>query len=1095
MRKYTILAVITFLFASIAVVALAKEANYIGRYTYIDGRVDTLRGEADSPVPAVIGDKICEGDTIRAKSYSKAEITFNDNSLLRLAPNTRVLVEEYTLDVDSKRENASLKLFRGKIRTIVSKTKGPTNFNIETPNASGDIKGSDIFTIYQGGKTSVLVNHGSIYTSSLLYPDNIIKVNKGDLLSIPHGQLPADPRKYLEAEMKLHSKDTDPPIERMIERKDLTVMTGWIVKLSGNVMILEKDGADWRHAALNASLDEGDEVKTGDDGIVEIRLENGNVIYLNPNSVVTLRKMRLDPKTGDYENFLDAKFGKLKVVVDKLKGKSKFEVKTPTAVCGIRGTIMYLDILPELTRAHYEGGAGVVESLISGMKKLLDAGQNTRADVQGSVSDPVFTTDLERSQFDDMWVSYGGVDGYSSPQDNTGEGGGLEVVGDLGNTGTDTTDDTHRPFSDVPFQDRRPLKVPVPPADAALRGVFTGRFGYFDNDGVFEYDMDKKSGLEGMLVDYTDPETWVRPVVMTLGGIYQNPNDLRLWAGDVAGDTINDTSFLGRIVGYFKNSWDGIFAVVHVGPANTQGLRSAGIAIGRFLNGNNEQPDPDVNAGFLFGKSRIALDIPFEDDMVISPGDIIDSFQNPDRMMVNLVSSAESDVIFGGRLTLDVFEITGEGSREYWDLWEAKPFFFYDSDGYEEWTVMVTNDADIADGDEYPREGSEDSLFYLSMNGHDTLGPNSGDLRVDVAGFGFTDFDYESGFGYRELGTIFGTLFGGYAGDEVEIFRGVGLGLSTNDIISGFADGWYSNPHDAMVLAGEGSGAFMMDGEPSGAISVDNLFGGKVEFDFTPGALDNEDTPEAMPLGAWVLSARGTYEEPTSEDWHLVLRGGGYEGLFAPDTERELEPGLVWLGTLDGEADDAGNLIGGFSGFWFSEDGAGVARSGFDDFVGTYVEGEAFTWEVVGGGQWVEVTDLIDLDALEIDLMEFVSFPVTEVHSAILSGGTGSFIDATGTLSNIIMNIRSYQNEIGNPWFTHITGDYDGDITNDWRAIWDNSDTELYVSNTELGEDGSMQVDIGVVHNGIVVSGPGGGSCGEGKLELLGVLLPSGTLD
>lgn len=48
--------------------------------------------------------------------------------------------------------------------------------------------------------------------------------------------------------------------------------------------------------------------------------------------------MEEDPLTKDKTTLIDLALGKLLVKVEALKGSSKFEVRTPTAQTGVRGT-------------------------------------------------------------------------------------------------------------------------------------------------------------------------------------------------------------------------------------------------------------------------------------------------------------------------------------------------------------------------------------------------------------------------------------------------------------------------------------------------------------------------------------------------------------------------------------------------------------------------------------------------------------------------------------------------------------------------------------------------------------------------------------
>ncbi|MEW6675024.1 MAG: hypothetical protein AB1348_03245 [Nitrospirota bacterium] len=62
------------LFLIIPAIALAQTPA--GKFTYIEGKVDVLRPPAIRAVPVKLGDPVFVSDIIRAKSKSKAEITF-----------------------------------------------------------------------------------------------------------------------------------------------------------------------------------------------------------------------------------------------------------------------------------------------------------------------------------------------------------------------------------------------------------------------------------------------------------------------------------------------------------------------------------------------------------------------------------------------------------------------------------------------------------------------------------------------------------------------------------------------------------------------------------------------------------------------------------------------------------------------------------------------------------------------------------------------------------------------------------------------------------------------------------------------------------
>lgn len=76
---------------------LPGQAASVGDLTYIKGRVD-ITSPGDIARPARLGDEVHVGDIIRTKRRSKAEITFVDDNVLRLAQEIRVKITEYMVE-------------------------------------------------------------------------------------------------------------------------------------------------------------------------------------------------------------------------------------------------------------------------------------------------------------------------------------------------------------------------------------------------------------------------------------------------------------------------------------------------------------------------------------------------------------------------------------------------------------------------------------------------------------------------------------------------------------------------------------------------------------------------------------------------------------------------------------------------------------------------------------------------------------------------------------------------------------------------------------------------------------------------------------
>ena len=96
----------------------------------------------------------------------------------------------------------------------------------------------------------------------------------------------------------------------------------------------------WQPAKPGMVLHEQDEVRTETGANAEILLDQGKVarLELKENSYFRVSTLQMDPVTEDRVTLLELAKGKVLVHVEKLKGESKFEVRTPTATTGVRGT-------------------------------------------------------------------------------------------------------------------------------------------------------------------------------------------------------------------------------------------------------------------------------------------------------------------------------------------------------------------------------------------------------------------------------------------------------------------------------------------------------------------------------------------------------------------------------------------------------------------------------------------------------------------------------------------------------------------------------------------------------------------------------------
>jgi len=129
--------------------------NGIGTVISLQAGVFALRDGQE--VPLELKSSIQEKDTIITNSTGKVQIILNDDTTLALAPNSRLLMEEFSMDTVNPviRTNLTQGLVRSITGIIVE--QNPDGFSMTTPNASIAIRGTIFAVEYENDNTSTYV--------------------------------------------------------------------------------------------------------------------------------------------------------------------------------------------------------------------------------------------------------------------------------------------------------------------------------------------------------------------------------------------------------------------------------------------------------------------------------------------------------------------------------------------------------------------------------------------------------------------------------------------------------------------------------------------------------------------------------------------------------------------------------------------------------------------------------------------------------------------------------------------------------------------------------------------------------------------------
>lgn len=118
--------------------------------------------------------------------------------------------------------------------------------------------------------------------------------------------------------------------------------TAKIISIDGSAEVKPAGQTNWSPASVDMVLSEGDTIKTDSKSFVLVNV-NGigqtATVEVKEGSELLLAELLLDQKSGAHRTMLDLASGEILIKAQKVRTEeSKFEVKTPTSIVGVRGT-------------------------------------------------------------------------------------------------------------------------------------------------------------------------------------------------------------------------------------------------------------------------------------------------------------------------------------------------------------------------------------------------------------------------------------------------------------------------------------------------------------------------------------------------------------------------------------------------------------------------------------------------------------------------------------------------------------------------------------------------------------------------------------
>ena len=136
---------------------------------------------------------------------------------------------------------------------------------------------------------------------------------------------------------------------------------GTVAAFDGSAQIGRRDA--WITATAGAAVQRGDELQTGHPGHMRIVFQDDTVLTISDDSRVVVDEQVFDPNRGETRSVLGLLQGKVSALVSEYYQRSgaSYQIKTATAVAGVRGTEFVVTYDPRDDRTEVAGLSGTVE--------------------------------------------------------------------------------------------------------------------------------------------------------------------------------------------------------------------------------------------------------------------------------------------------------------------------------------------------------------------------------------------------------------------------------------------------------------------------------------------------------------------------------------------------------------------------------------------------------------------------------------------------------------------------------------------------------------------------------------------------------------
>ncbi|GIP24067.1 hypothetical protein J22TS3_43420 [Paenibacillus sp. J22TS3] len=186
-----------------------------------------------------------------------------------------------------------------------------------------------------------------------------------------------------------------------------TVKAGKITAVSGKAEIKKSGGEKKFGAFKGMAVSQGDVLLTGKDGQVDLDLDSDKEVVIGPGTTLKISQLVQSVNAAEGKTSLSLGGGQIMIKIKKkLKGDSRFEVQTPTAIMGVMGTEFivgyehqntYIGVLEG--KVSVAGGDRIVSHYVSPQEQLkLDQSGKGQVEKLSLAELPLFALEKYRRE-------------------------------------------------------------------------------------------------------------------------------------------------------------------------------------------------------------------------------------------------------------------------------------------------------------------------------------------------------------------------------------------------------------------------------------------------------------------------------------------------------------------------------------------------------------------------------------------------------------------------------------------------------------------------------------------------------------------------